>query len=127
MIAAARLLGEVLLTLESITLISPRVVTAPPGPSLPPRVSVTFLSSTKPVPSWRSSRFSKQVWRSVWPSPSSSTGPRRLADRVAELARAQEDVAVDADRSSRGVLPRPPQLSLRTDLRRRAEGWRCRT
>ena len=33
-------------TLESTTMISPRVVTAAPGPSLPPRVSVTFLSST---------------------------------------------------------------------------------
>jgi hypothetical protein len=62
-------------TLESTTRISPRVVTAPPGPSLPPRVSVTFLSSTKPVPSWRSSRVSKHPCRSVCPPPSSETGP----------------------------------------------------
>jgi hypothetical protein len=33
-------------TLESMTVISPRVVTAPPGPSLPPRVSVRLRSST---------------------------------------------------------------------------------
>ena len=39
------------LILESMTAISPRVVTAPPGPSLPPRVSVTLRSATNPVPS----------------------------------------------------------------------------
>ena len=64
-IAAARLLGEVLRTFESTTMISPRVVTAAPGPSLPPRVSVMFSITTKPVPSWRRSRFSKHVCRSV--------------------------------------------------------------
>jgi hypothetical protein len=67
-------------TLESTTMISPRVVTAAPGPSLPPRVSLTLSSSTKPVPSCRSNRFSKQVCRRVWPLPTSLTasGDSRL-------------------------------------------------
>ena len=98
-------------TLESTTVISPRVVTAAPGPSLPPRVSVTLLERTKPVPSWRSSRFSKQVWRSVWPLPSSAIGPRRLADRVADPARAQHDVARERDVGQPRVRPRRPQLA----------------
>ena len=61
-------------TLESITTISPLVVIAAPGPSLPPRVRVTSLISRKPVPFWLSSRFSKQVCLIVCPLPSSVSG-----------------------------------------------------
>ncbi len=102
-------------TLESTTLISPRVVTAPPGPSLPPRVSVTLRSSMKPVPSDRNSRFSKQVCRSVWPCPSRSNGTRRLAERVAQLARSEGDVRLDVDCGHAWVAPRSPQLRLVVD------------
>ena len=102
-------------TCESITAISPRVVTAPPGPSLPPRVSVTLRSSTKPVPSWRSSRFSKQLCRSVCPVPSSmiGTADSRIGSPIA--ARAQHDVARDRDRADPRVRPGRAQVGFRRD------------
>ena len=74
-------------TSESLITISPLVVTAAPGPSFPPRVSVTFLITRKPVPSWRRRRFSKQVWRIVCPLPLSRQRPLRTRGSATRVGR----------------------------------------
>ena len=99
---------------QSRRTISPREVRAAPGPSDPPRVRVTSRMSRKPVPSWRSSRFSKHPWRRVWPCPSRvrEYGDSRMGSPVqqsrstmsAPRSMRRRSGSVQAARSSDSVL-----------------------
>ena len=96
-------------------MISPRVVTAPPGPSLPPRVSVTLLELHVARTVLAQQPFLEAALPERVPGTVEQERTDRLPDRVAEPARAQDDVARQRDLAQPWVRPRRTQVGLGAD------------